>query len=493
MRVVVGEGRREPVVASIIVVSSLMLLAGTVLLGVALTAAVPVLAGIVLLAVAHRWLLAWPTLVALTVLTILFVPIKRYTLPAGLPFHLELYRLLVAFVIVAWVTALLIDPRVRLRASGFEAPIFAFLIVILLGLIANADRVNPLESVVVKAVTFFVSFVLLFYLLVSLVRRPADIDFIIRILLAGGAVLGVMAIVESSTGYNVFNHLSRVVPVLKLDASQVLNLHRGGRLRVYGSGQHPIAFGAALMMLVPLGVYRAQAFGRQWRWWLATVLILMGALSTRSRTATTMMLAIVVVYILLRPLVMKRLWPAVLPFLIVVHFALPGTIGSIRASFFPKGGLIAQQTNTSVGSGRIATLGPALDSEFTPNPILGEGFGTRITGRPDPGQPPPNGPILDDAWLGVLIETGIVGTAALVWLFLRGLRTMGGAGKRDPTPRGWLLVAATASIAAYAVGMFTYDSFSFIQVTFLLFITLGIGASALLSRQHDWERFADSG
>jgi hypothetical protein len=42
-----------------------------------------------------------------------------------------------------------------------------------------------------------------------------------------------------------------------------------------------------------------------------------------------------------------------------------------------------------------------------------------------------------------------------------------------------LLVGLAASVAAYAVGMFLYDAFSFIQVTFLLFILLGLGAAVL--------------
>jgi hypothetical protein len=41
--------------------------------------------------------------------------------------------------------------------------------------------------------------------------------------------------------------------------------------------------------------------------------------------------------------------------------------------------------------------------------------------------------------------------------------------------------------------MFTYDAFSFIQVTFLGFIVLGIGAAALLSRPDEWERLVTRG
>jgi O-antigen ligase len=243
-------------------------------------------------------------------------------------------------------------------------------------------------------------------------------------------------------------------------------------------------------MLLPFAIYRAVSFGQK-RWWIAAGLILLGSLTTRSRTGFLMLLVIALVYLLLRPRETKRFWPAIIPALIMIHFILPGTLGTIKESFFPKGGIIAQQQNASVGSGRLATLGPALHTEFTPNPILGEGFGTRVT-TPDPVLAHPNGPILDDEWLGVLLETGVVGTLALVWLFVRALRRMGKVAKRDFSPRGWLLVAATASIGGYGLGMFTYDAFSFIQVTFLLFIVLGIGAVALKWPQQRWEQLANS-
>ena len=40
-------------------------------------------------------------------------------------------------------------------------------------------------------------------------------------------------------------------------------------------------------------------------------------------------------------------------------------------------------------------------------------------------------------------------------------------------------VAITASVTAYGVAMFTFDAFSFIQVTFILFVVLGLGAALL--------------
>jgi hypothetical protein len=418
---------------------------------------------------------------------ILFIPIRRYTLPASLPFHLEPYRLVVAAVAAGWLTSLLIDPRVRLRAAGLEGPIFLFVGAILASLLANHARVNETSQFVIKGVSFFLSYVLVYLLIVSVVRRGRDIDFLTQLLVGAGAVVGFFAIVEARTGYNVFNHLRTVLPVLRLDQETVLRLGeltRGGHQRAYGSAQHPISMGVALAMLLPFAVYRARAYGQR-RWWFVASVLLFGLLATRSRTGVLMVLAIGLVFVLLRPQQMRRLWPALLPTLIAIHFAVPGAIGTVRGSFFPKGGLIAQQQNASVGSGRLATLGPALDSEFKANPILGEGFATRVT-TPEPDFPAPNAPILDDGWLGILLETGVVGALALFWVFARALARTGKAAKHDMSPRGWFLAAACSSIGAYGVGMFTYDALSFIQSTFLLFIVLGLGMAALHSDPADW-------
>jgi O-antigen ligase len=88
-----------------------------------------------------------------------------------------------------------------------------------------------------------------------------------------------------------------------------------------------------------------------------------------------------------------------------------------------------------------------------------------------------NACILDNQWLGTLLDVGVVGALAWLALFLTVIRRWGGAAHaRSDT--GWLLVAATAAVAAYAVAMFTFDAFSFIQVTLLLFVVLGLGAAA---------------
>jgi O-antigen ligase len=174
---------------------------------------------------------------------------------------------------------------------------------------------------------------------------------------------------------------------------------------------------------------------------------------------------------------MCRLWPWALPFLIVVHFAVPGTLGSLKTSFFPRGGLIAEQQSGAgtYGSNRLADVGPSLQ-EWKQSPYLGRGFGTRITQRGDPKW---NSPILDNQWLSWLLETGIAGALALAWLFTRSIRRLGRAAMRDQGDDGWLLATLTASLAAFAVGMLTFDAFAFTQAVIVVFAILGLGGATL--------------
>jgi hypothetical protein len=463
--------------------AALILLTFSVVSGSGTRVVAPVLLVVVTLTVARRHLgrlFVWRSLLAFTILVILLIPIRRYTLPASLPFNLELYRIVVAFVAVGWLASLLADPRVQLRRTGLEGPVFAYATFVLASLIANPDRTSIVAPVVNKQLTFLASYLVLFFLIVSVTSRQTDIDLLTKVLVGGGAAVAVVAVVQSRTGFNPFDHLSKVVPFLRLGSiptqGNIEAFQRGGHLRAYASAQHPIALGAALVMLLPLAVYLAERF-RQRRWLVAGGLLLLGLFATVSRTGALMLIAIALGFVLLRPKSLKRMLVALVPALIVIHLIVPGTLGSIGGAFFPKGGLIAQQENANVGSGRLATLGPVLSAEFVGNPILGEGYSTRVVSQD--GDVAPNAPILDDQWAGILVETGILGALAMLWLFVRVIRSWGREAKAEATPERMFLAAALLSVTSYGVGMFTFDSFAFIQVTFLFFILLGLGSSAL--------------
>ena len=475
LRALPGGARPWPIVATALVVGALALLVLPVIAGV--RAELVTVAGAALLgaAVFRERVFRWRSLIALQLLVILFIPIRRYILPGHLPFQLEPYRIGVALLVAAWFTSMLIDPRVRFRRTGLEGPLLLYLVAVFGSILLNGARITPgeVDSNVIKSVTFQLSFVLLAYVLVSVIRHQQDVVFLLKFLVIGGAIIAILAVIESRTQFNPFNHLSSYIPFLKWNQG-VAPPERVGKFRAYGPAEHPIALSAMLAMMVPLAAYFALTLRRK-RWWIVMAILVTGCLATVSRTGVLVLLAEAVMFAVLRPKMMRKAWIAVIPLLAAVHIALPGTLGTLKQSFFPKGGLIQQQQG-SFGQGRF---GPKrLDPTFAQihsAPLFGVGYGTRVTGH----GPGVNAQTLDDQWLDTALDTGFVGIAAWIWLLVRLIRRLSREARGDLSDRGWLLTALAACVLGFSVSMLTYDAFSFIQVTLIFYILMALASSLL--------------
>jgi O-antigen ligase len=428
----------------------------------------------------RRQLLAWPTLTGVIIAVILFVPMRRYTIAGGLPFALEPYRVLVALVFPTWIAAALIDPKVRIRATGFEAPAFCYGVIVLLSLITNPGRVALLSTEVVKSMTFLASFFAIMYLVANCIQSRETLDRIIKLLVLGGGFIALATMYEWQSGRNIFNDLGRVLPLLTFHPDLVpWTPGRGGRPRAYASAQHAIALGALLVMLLPLAVYMWRRTGKVLYMGIGGLLV-MGALATGSRTAVIMLVVSLIMFLRYKRKETVRLLPWLLPMLVVVQGVMPGTLGTFRASLFPSGGVVAQEAEgDGTGTGRLEQVGPSL-REWGQKPLFGQGLGTRMTSKQDVATSGVyNAHTLDDQWLSSLLEVGLLGVLSLVWLFIRALRRLKFRARRDNTDYGWLLTGLATGLCAYAFGMFTYDAFSFIQVTLMMFIYLGLASAAL--------------
>jgi polysaccharide biosynthesis protein PslJ len=439
-----------------------------------------VLSAAMLAALTHRFFLRWEIQVSVIVLTILLIPLDRYELPGNLPFNLEPYRLLVALIVAGWCASLLGDPAMRWKRIGLFGPLLGIYFAVLASDALNIPRIEHYDIMpeVTKSLTQFVSYLLVLLFVTSVITRREQLDTVVKALVGGGAIVSFLSLVHYHTGLNIFDHFG-VIPLLELSPGGIPAdglEQRGGGARVYASAEHPIALGAALAMLLPLGVYAGRRWGTRF-WWFATALIGVAALATVARTGATMLLTVLVVFLLLKPLDMLRLWKWAIPFLIAVHLLAPGAMGSLKNAFFPQGGLIAEQqsAHSSVSSNRLADIGPGLQ-EWWQRPYFGYGFGTRIT---EPLNPKNNALILDNQWLSQLLEVGLAGTLALLWLMGRSFRRLAIGARGDPSPHGWLLAGIAAAIAAFGIGMITFDAFAFGQVTFLFFLLIGLAVPAL--------------
>ncbi|WP_028065250.1 O-antigen ligase family protein [Solirubrobacter soli] len=438
------------------------------------------ISGVLLLMATYRWFTQWHVMVGGIFLIVLWVPIGRYGLPITLPFQLEPYRAMVGVVAIAWVTTMLAEPKkLPLRPSGLRGPLLFLWIVIAAGVASNIGTIQArgvMMDVLFK-ISFLASYIVVMLLIGNVIRTRQDIDRAIKILMFGGAVVGFFTLVENKTGFNVFNHLQQVIPIFRFDPSQVPTYleQRGSGNRVMASAQHPIALGTALATLLPLGLYLGFRT-KSYFWWGCVGMIALGVLTTVARTAILMLIVEAITLACLKPATVKRLWWAILPFVLVVNIAVPSTLGTIKASFFPEGGLVAQQ-NTNPGgdaSNRVSDIGPSLH-EAKATPFFGQGWGTRVPAKLDPAK---TRRYLDDQWLGLVLEAGYFGFIAFIWFFGRNVRLLGGAALRDQSSHGWLLAGLAASIFGFAIGMATYDAFGFPQATLLMYIMCGLGIAA---------------
>jgi hypothetical protein len=451
-----------------------LLLAATVVVGRGVAPVAAMLILVSALVAWHRWLLTWQVLLCFLIAILLFVPVGRYSLAVSLPFGLELYRVAVALILLVWVAALLVDPSVRLRRTPLDGPI-ALLVAASLGSVAvNAGRVVPLASAVLKGLTVFLSFIILFYFISSVVTTVAGVVTVMQVIVSGVAVVAFFSIIEQRTGFNIFDHVRIIFPLLDFQGYEP-NL-RFGLLRAIGSADHPIALGGLFALAVPLGF--ALAKSRSPIWWAPTSMIIIGVLAAASRTPFLALVTATIVLLWLRPRDVVPLLPLTIPLLIVIKIVAPGSIATLKATILPSSGegLIASQKmlagDPTLISGR-ANFVPKL-KEGMRRPILGQGVGTRQTGADNPLR---NAPILDNQWLGLFLDVGLLGVFAWLWLIIRVDRLLGRIARSRGSPEGLLAAGFVASITGFAVAMLTYDSLAFIQETFILWVLLALAAT----------------
>lgn len=105
----------------------------------------------------------WRWLVGLLLLVVLFVPPRRYAVPASLPFELDPYRVIVLGLVLVLLLSALSDENFRFRASGLEAPLLLFGVAVAGSLAANPERFSIYEPEVVKTLSVLVGYFVVFY------------------------------------------------------------------------------------------------------------------------------------------------------------------------------------------------------------------------------------------------------------------------------------------------------------------------------------------
>lgn len=416
-----------------------------------------------------------PWLLALFLVVLWLVPYEAIDLSIPLPVDPHFDRFLLLAIGVLTIATVLTQGRDRLRTPApiFMRVLLVFAAVALASLALNAERlanVGELDQGT-KKVILLAGYLLLFYV-VSVVIRPGELrNFAVFIvILASLAAIG--TIWEYRTDYNVFYDLADTlfssvatvapVPVVSLD----------GRVDTYGPTDHGLAITTMLTLALPFAVLGLMAAHGRWRkllYGLAVTLLLAGGLATLRKTSMIAPAAALLVLVAYRPRQMLRLAPFGVVLLVMIHFLAPGALGGVGSQL--TGGFF--DAGTTVG--RTADY-QAIAPDIATYPVSGRGYGTIDPGRADTYR------ILDNQYLGQLVQVGFVGLLAYVALLGAGLLLAHSVIQRARDAEGRALgLAAASGFVAFAVASALFDLFSFSQVPYLFLFLAGMCSVAATS------------
>jgi O-antigen ligase len=308
-----------------------------------------------------------------------------------------------------------------------------------------------------------------------------------------GAFVGFFAFVERLTRRNIFLMLGEFLPltILRDDAESL----RAGGSRAYASSQHPIALAVLFCLIIPIAIYLMKFspwprydFTRKLVYIGAIGAMLVGMLSAVSRTGIVTLGVMFIFVLIFRPKLAGLLFAIGLPILVVVGLVLPQLFESMVLSLFNVEGVIASQLTSPgmAGQGRLADL-PDAFRDFAENPIGGTGLASRVVVGEDA-----NAQILDNQWLGTLLETGVIGVIGLIALFVWPIFVMMRFALRSNAPesRRFLTFAIATATVGYTTSMFFYDAFAFMQTLLVLSMLYAVAAWAMTEGRSSWEQAA---
>lgn len=368
--------------------------------------------------------------------------------------------------LVWWIAAQVSRSRSTLiPAQPIRLAMVLFVIAILLSYIAASIR--PLETVEQSSADrgLLVAAAWLGIVLLSsdgLNRRTA-IETVLRTLVVCGGIVAVLGIVQFITGTAIVDVIQ--IPGLSPNNEIASVIGRDGLSRVGGTATHPIEFGVGLAMILPLALHFALQPGRNSRrYWVPVGAMAVMIPITLSRST---LLAVAAVLLVLLPTWSgrRRIWAIVLIVVVttMVYLAVPGLLGAFTRLFTGianDGGVLSRTDSYDYAAEFIQR-----------SPLIGRGFSTFL----------PMYRILDNQYLGSLIEIGILGAAALVGLLVTAIAMALKARRGASDAVRSMGISLTASIAAAACGFATFDALGFAQTAFIFFLLLGVsGALAQL-------------
>ena len=404
------------------------------------------------------------------------VPFNSIELNASLPIDLTFDRLVLPFVVVAWVLAVVGGGRYvpQIRFTWIHAAIGLFVAWAFLSVVLDAGYLSQTLELELsfKKLPLLVSFVSLFVIAASALRRN-EIPAFLNYTLILAVICAVGMIFEYRFAQNPFFDWSdAILPgIFAVDRPDAAALDSLGRRVVHGPAEVPLEAVAMLAMALPIALVRVMQ-SKVWRWrilyGLAVCALVAATFATYRKSALLAPVAVVLTLAYFRRRELLKLAPLGMVLVLLVSVVSPGAIRSTVDQF-----LRPDRLDVPTVSDRASDY-DAVRPDLWTHLVFGRGWGSynHETYR-----------ILDSEILHRTLEMGVLG---LVAFLLMGLSVILSARKtiagRDPQWAPVALVGAAAA-AAFLVLAALFDVLSFPHATLIFLYTAGLVAAVIAPRR----------
>lgn len=405
------------------------------------------------------------------------VPVDATTAPIPLPIssHIDRFALCAAVLVWLAVAAAAGSYGPSRRRSAINVAVLAFLLVstasviLNIGTVVHAEELDLALDNLAKAISYAALF-----LVVATVVRKREIPRFAVLISVLACVTAIGTVIQYRTGTNYFYELSgKLLPGFHVGVEPPSP--KVGRPLITGPTQHALALATLFAMAIPfatVGLMMAKERTRKLLWGLALAIMFAGAAATLRRTAFVAPLAALIPLVIYRPREMAKLLPVGFVLLLTVVTIAPGAVQGISDEVFGH--------NEFRSESQISTQGRTSDyAAVTPDilshPLIGRGVGTYDPNSWKTKQIPTHHRFIDNQYLKLLLETGVLGLIAYLGLGLTGIAALNrSARSRDPARAGPAL-SIIGAISVFLVASAIFDDMFFVQVPYLLFFLLGLG------------------
>jgi O-antigen ligase len=420
-----------------------------------------------------------PWLIAAFLVMLFLVPFDEISFKVHLPMDSKPDRVVLGLMILVWICRAWQGKTRgnRRRRTSLERALLVYTGIVLLSIVLNIDRMVQLNELTFAEKRLFqlLGYVIFFFLVASTVRM-AEIPAYTKLILTLTCITALGTLYEAHTGYNVFYLWSAKIlkPIASvLPPPTAINLSYG-RPTVVGPTAHGLAVTSMLTIALPFAVLpllQAKTLRKRLGYIIVIGLILAAELSTARKTAFIAPMGAFVVLVAYNRKLLRWSPLAVIALIPVIHFAAPGTIGTLTS-------ILGSAKSSDSTAGRVSDYS-AVAPDIYAHLITGSGYGTL---NPDNYR---WYRILDNEYLDELFQLGLLGLLSYLAIVVCAVTTAHRVIKRGG-PRAPPTLAAAAGCVAYGVVSATFDATGFPQAPYtFLFAAALIVVTAASQRKED--------